>query len=318
MADLIGNVASSITTTFKLAEFILNVQAASEEAHVFGQLIQRVRTDRAEALRERKERYETLCHQEAKQKWVNKIIADTDQALGTIGKIVENARLDGLKGRPITLQHRFEWVLKKKTDFLTKQHLLNTCHQSLLAAILYMQTLPIKPSTSSLFSPTAPPAYVEELGDETESMLQSQSARRPKKSEEYVLPDTLSFTAGDDFDPGLDLDNYTVAGPAESVAQKGAVQEHPWDQAPQSEVRGAAADAIRELGGDSQTMAAIAESLQRATSDARRRRREAIFVDDPTDSTAVSGGTSALPQDAGPRSSTLNRRRRIEAHFADS
>lgn len=184
---LSSSVFAGINTAFKLAEFGLSLNEASEENLVFCRLIQRVRKDRAEAIRERGEKATTLDATPLKKEWIDEIINDTDAALFTIGKLVESGRADGEHGRSMTLRHRFEWVMGKKESFLSKQSLLATCHQSPSNAIVYMQQLPT--TYSAPLSPSSPPSYWSaDEQERAEFSFRSQSARRPKPKPEYVLP----------------------------------------------------------------------------------------------------------------------------------
>lgn len=132
---------SGINNAFKLAKFCLDLKDASEDVRVFGDLINRVRKDRAEALRERRDKATILESSPHKRAWIDGIIIDVDKVLFSIGCLLEDARLDSQGGRSVTLQHRFEWVLSIKSEFLVKHALLSTCHQSMLSAITAMQGL---------------------------------------------------------------------------------------------------------------------------------------------------------------------------------
>lgn len=96
---------------------------------MFGRLIQRVRTNRAEALRERQDKSTALEDLTEERKWIHDIIQDTTEALQTIGQLVEGARIDVARGKKVSLHHRFESVLSNKDDFFAKQSLLATCRR---------------------------------------------------------------------------------------------------------------------------------------------------------------------------------------------
>ena len=184
---LTSSVFAGINTAFKLAEYGFGLNDASEENLVFCRLIERVRKDRAEAVRERREKSDTLNTTPSKRKWIDETIKDLDIALFTIGRLVESARADGEQGRSMTLMHRFEWVFLKKEGFLTKQSLQATCHQSLSSALVYMQHLPRTVVVG--VGPASPPSYWSAAEQEQEDIdLMSPSARRPRQRREYILP----------------------------------------------------------------------------------------------------------------------------------
>ena len=125
MSDPIStSVFAGINTAFKLAEFGLSLNDAPEENLVFCKLIRRVRKDRAEAVRERREKATALDTTPLKKQWIDGTISDVDAALFMIGKLVEGGRADSESGRGMTLKNRFEWVLNRKENFLSKQSLL--------------------------------------------------------------------------------------------------------------------------------------------------------------------------------------------------
>lgn len=165
---------------FRFADICVKLHAAPEETKVFCRLIQRVRSDRAEALRERLERARVLEDLPKKRKWIDETIQDTTEALQTIGSLVEGARIDVARGKKVGYWHRLAWVVAKKDDFLAKQSLLATCHQSLSLVIMFLHSLQEGPMISSL---RPPPAY-EDAGP----TLRSPAARKPQVKQSFVLP----------------------------------------------------------------------------------------------------------------------------------
>lgn len=192
----------SITTVFKLAEFCLALKEVESENLVFLRLIARVRKDLDEACRERREKETALLQynksirssspagRSQKMDWINDAILDTRTALNEIGSLIEKPRIDVEDGVSVRLKHRFEWVLQNHARFVSRQLVLATCHQSLLAAIIAMQSLPACSSWSSgsdLLDPEPEPE------PEHVKMLPSPSRRRPLQcdvtvSERPVVP----------------------------------------------------------------------------------------------------------------------------------
>lgn len=180
---LMDPVFPSIGTVFKLTEFCLALKEVEPENLVFLRLIARVRKDLDEACRERRDK-ETAFLQKTKSSpaarpqkldWINDAILDARAALNEIGSLIEKPRIDAEDGIPVRLRHRFEWVLQNHARFVSRQLLLATCHQSLLAAIIAMQSLPACSSSSSsdLLDPAPEPE------PEHVQMLPSPSRRRP-------------------------------------------------------------------------------------------------------------------------------------------
>ena len=183
MTDPYSSLFSGINSAFKLAKFCLELKEASEEVRTFGSLINRVRKDRAEALRERREMATILEFFPHRRTWIDGTINDIDQALFQIGLLLEDARLDNQVGRSVKLQHRFEWVLSGKGEFLVKHALLSTCHQSLLSATAAMQGLRIE--VDSRMHPRSKEG--EEIREEDSLPLRPPgSNRRRNKSASFI------------------------------------------------------------------------------------------------------------------------------------
>ncbi|KXL45196.1 hypothetical protein M433DRAFT_148712 [Acidomyces richmondensis BFW] len=268
-----GSLSGYINTAIKLGEFILRLQAAPEECRVFGRLIQRVRTDRAEALRERHDKSTALEDFTEKRKWIDDTIQDATEALQTIGRLVEGARIDVARGKKVSLRHRFEWVLSCKDDFLAKQSLLATCHQSLILAISFLQSLSFLNSSRQL---PPPPAYIEDG-----PALMPPSLRKPALTKAFFLPDQIpregtSWT--DEWERSFA--NSTIDQSNETLDQTLDEKDSSWDDVSAQEAANAAAAAMLNLGGNSLSVTAIATSLQQSYSNKdRRRRRQAQFED---------------------------------------
>ena len=233
MADPItfstATIFSAITTTFKLVEFCVALKEVSSESRVFLSLIERVRKDLREALRERHEKSAALQAMPGKRAWIDDTITDVKQILNDIGLLIENARVDVDKGKSITLKHRFEWVLSNHQKFVTREMSLSTCHSSLLSAISAMHTLGISPamlspgipqqtlssiplslsaSTASLVAATPPPDYepvsASDLADlQSQRMLKSPSRRRPRASKSISAPPNESLGVRHPYQPSL-------------------------------------------------------------------------------------------------------------------
>ncbi|KAL8901350.1 MAG: hypothetical protein Q9207_005245 [Kuettlingeria erythrocarpa] len=202
---------SAIGTAIKLAEFCLRFREVGSENRVFLNLITRVRKDLDEALRERLEKAESLKAIPDKRSWIDGVILDAQQEMNNIGRLVEDARVDEQQGKPVSLKHRFDWVLSNHQRFVTEERALATCHQSLLAAMTAMHnlTVPVEATISPLPSP--PPAYQTSIGQPLEetwddNVLRSPFQRRPSRaisdrpaqmgpSHETKISSTLSLPA---------------------------------------------------------------------------------------------------------------------------
>lgn len=195
MADPItlsaGTIFSAIGTTFKLAEFCLALKDVDEDNRVFLTLIDRVRKDLDEALRERREKEAILKNMPSKRAWIDDSIVDAKRALNDIGTYVESARVDVEQGKAVTLKHRFEWVLNNRQKFITREMALATCHKSLLVAIGAMHNLLAfgaqMPMQMPMYPPPTPPppAYNPlptffDLENDEDKTLMRPSRRRPK------------------------------------------------------------------------------------------------------------------------------------------
>lgn len=186
---------SAINTTFRLAEFCLVLKEVESENLVFLKLIARVRKDLDEAFRERRAKEAALKSLlPGKIDWIDGAILDVRSALNDIGSLIERPRVDVEGGKSVTLKHRFEWVLMNHQKFLSRQLLLATCHQSLLAAVTTMESVPAHSPSRHLFTPE--PEHIK--------MLPSPSKRRPpRKSEIKVLEQPVVPSSADEKNPVL-------------------------------------------------------------------------------------------------------------------
>ncbi|KAL8924093.1 MAG: hypothetical protein Q9208_004230 [Pyrenodesmia sp. 3 TL-2023] len=175
---------SAIGTAIKLAEFCLRFREVGSENRVFLNLIARVRKDLDEALRERLEKAELLKTIPSKRSWIDGVILDAKQELNNIGRLVEDARVDEQQGKPVSLKHRFDWVLSNHQKFVTEERALATCHQSLLAAMTVMHNLTVPAGATTSTLSLSPPAYQASIGQTldqlgNDNVLRSPFQRRP-------------------------------------------------------------------------------------------------------------------------------------------
>ncbi|KAI4142191.1 MAG: hypothetical protein L6R39_005050 [Caloplaca ligustica] len=178
---------SAIGTAIKLAEFCLRFREVGSESRVFLGLIARVRKDLNEALRERGEKADVLKSIPSKRAWIDGVILDAQQELNNIGRLVEDARVDGQQGKPVSFKHRFDWVWTNHQKFVTEERALATCHQSLLSAMAVMHNLTAPSEATPNAVPLFPPTYqastnhrFDPLSDET--LLRSPFCRRPGRA----------------------------------------------------------------------------------------------------------------------------------------
>ncbi|KAL8750585.1 MAG: hypothetical protein Q9184_006372 [Pyrenodesmia sp. 2 TL-2023] len=178
---------SAIGTAIKLAEFCLRFREVGSENRVFLNLIARVRKDLDEALRERHEKANLLKIIPSKRAWIDGVILDAQQELNNIGRLVEDARVDEQQGRPVSLKHRFDWVLSNHQKFVTEERALATCHQSLLAAMTVMHNLTVPTEATTSMLSLSPPAYQASIGQKfdqsrDDNVLRSPFQRRPGRA----------------------------------------------------------------------------------------------------------------------------------------
>lgn len=206
---------SAINTTFKLAEFCLALKEVESENLVFLKLIARVRKDLDEAFRERREKETTLkSTRPGDIDWIDGVILDVQSALNDIGSFIERPRMDVQGGKSVTLKHRFEWVLMNHEKFVSRQLLLATCHQSLLAAINTMKRVPAPSPSSHLLVPE----------QEQIKMLPSPSRRRPPKRDGRELERPMVQSSGEEGGSCASPNLPTVSSSVIDIEAGGAFQ----------------------------------------------------------------------------------------------
>jgi hypothetical protein len=132
-----------ITAIVKFTEFWLQVDQAPEETKIFCSTVERIRKDRSIAQRERDRSSAILDGDLDLRNWIDGVLEDTEEALRSVGRLLEKFRTDVENGEKVGLSHCLKWVLTKRGEFLAKSILLTTCHQSLSSSILVMRTLEI-------------------------------------------------------------------------------------------------------------------------------------------------------------------------------
>lgn len=130
-----------ISAIVKFTEFWLQVDQAPDETKIFCSAVERIRKDRSVAQRERDRSSAILDGDLDLRNWIDGVLEDTEEALRSVGRLLERFRTDFENGEKIGLSHRLKWVLTKREQFLAKSILLTTCHQSLSSSILVMRTL---------------------------------------------------------------------------------------------------------------------------------------------------------------------------------
>lgn len=212
MADPVapGPVVSTLGTTFKLADICLNMEEIDEDSRIFLTLIDRVRKDLYEALRERREKEAVLRGIPEKRAWIDGSIIDTQTALKDIEIFIENAQVSVEDGKATTLQDRHDWVLNNHEKLITRELALAACHRSLLSAIgvMHILQMPMQlhmqmqmsihpPRNSSMPSVMANDPSLDSYkieGDEEERYLMRPSRRKPKSRSQNVELPTKSET----------------------------------------------------------------------------------------------------------------------------
>lgn len=219
---------SAINTTFRLAEFCLALKEVESENLVFLKLISRVRKDLDEAYRERREKETALkTSLPRKIEWIDNVILDAKNALNDIGIFIERPRIDVEEGKSVSLKHRFEWVLMNHQKFVSRQLLLATCHQSLLAAINTMESVSAYLSSSSLLAPEP----------ERITMLPSPSQRRPQNRDVKMFE--CSVVSSSDEEGTLCTSPTSPSFPSSPVkagedfeSDQNSLQDAPFDHSP--------------------------------------------------------------------------------------
>lgn len=188
------DVPSLIATLFQFIDFGLSLKSVPAQSLQFLTLLDRVRADLDEALRERCGKQSALELCPGKKAWIDGAILDIRRALCDLGAQVEGPRVDIQCGRTVTLKHRFGWVLRNHGKFLTMESMLSTCHASLLVAINALHTLQATTGATA----TSPMPEADLLGGEANTLhsmptLKSPAARRPKRSTNKISESALSI-----------------------------------------------------------------------------------------------------------------------------
>ncbi|KAI9662320.1 MAG: hypothetical protein M1821_008487 [Bathelium mastoideum] len=297
-------VFTGINNAFKLAKFCLELKESSEDVRVFGNLINRVRKDRAEAIRRRRETAALLEHFPQKKTWIDGTINDIDDVLFQIGLLLEDARLDSQVGKSVKLQHRFEWVLSVKGEFMVKHTLLATCHQSMLSAMAAMDGL--KLSSGDFLVPLSSPEEVDLAEADREPLRPPGLRRKRNKSGSFITyepvqvqnfadecDEALSQRQSGEVEKGVLISEEALYSPSIPSTTSDSI----WDDVDPSEIVKAAANAIERQGQGTNSAPSIALPLREID-------RE--------------GGSKSEQRGEQRQEGASGRRRKLAAMFADT
>lgn len=142
MDPISSSFASGISATIKIFEVIYQIQAADEQTSDILNTANHVQRNLKEAQRLLRTRIAFLDSQD--YEWVESTIRDTRDALQSIAKLIEPARVEKMTQKDLGIWTKTYWAFKSNPQARDKHAMLNVCHQTLMVVItrLHSTNLP--------------------------------------------------------------------------------------------------------------------------------------------------------------------------------
>ena len=163
MDPVSASFASGIGATLKILEVLYQVQATDEQTSDILNTANHVERNLKEA--QRLLRMKAAFIDREDMEWVKSTLQDTREALQSISKLIEPARVEKMTKNEMGVMVKTFWAFKYYPQARDKQAKLNVCHQTLMAVIsrLHSTNLPTVPEVSYTESLPLPPPYDQNM-----------------------------------------------------------------------------------------------------------------------------------------------------------
>ena len=143
MDPISSSFASAIGSTVKIFEVVYQFQATDEQTSDILNTANHVERNLKEAQRLLRNKDAVLNSND--YEWVASAIRDTRDALQSVAKLIEPARVEKMTKNEIGILTKACWAFKSNPQARDKHAMLNICHQNLMAVITRLHS--INPST---------------------------------------------------------------------------------------------------------------------------------------------------------------------------
>lgn len=186
MDPISSSFASGISATIKIFEVIYQIQAADEQTSDILNTANHVQRNLKEAQRLLRTRSAFLDSHD--YDWVQSTIRDTRDALQSIAKLIEPARVEKMTRKDIGIWTKTYWAFKSNPQARDKHAMLNVCHQTLMVVItrLHATSLPTVSEVPHQGTLPPPPPYDHNM----EKLWTWRDLRRSRRSTTSLRDDT--------------------------------------------------------------------------------------------------------------------------------
>lgn len=207
--------ASGISATMKIFEVVYQIQATDEQTSDILNTTSHVERNLKEA--QRLLRTKGALFDKTEYEWIVSAIDDTRDALQSIAKLIEPARVEKVTKNNIGMITKTCWAFKSNPQARDKQAMLNVCHQTLMVVMtrLHSINLPTVSETLDQGALPPPPPYDNNMEKLWTWRDQRKNRKRSTTSLRHDIEGTRVFpatTALQELEvPFLELDSYPTA-----------------------------------------------------------------------------------------------------------
>lgn len=213
MDPISSALAAGIGCTIKIFEVVYQIQATDEQTSDILNTANHVERNLKEAQRLLRTKAAFLDSHDFE--WIESAIRDTRDALQSIVKLIEPARVDKMTKKGIGLMTKTYWAFKYNPQARDKHAMLNVCHQTLMVVITRLHSINL-PTLSEVPDQRTlpPPPYDHNMEKLWTWRDQRKSRRSPATILEHDVRGGPVFIATTDRRrvevPPLDSDSYST------------------------------------------------------------------------------------------------------------
>ena len=215
MDPILSCFASGISATIKIFEVAYQIQATDEQTSDILNTTSHVERNLKEAQRLLRTKAALLDRHD--YEWIISAIRDTRDALQSVARLIEPARVAKMTQKDIGMMTKTCWAFKSNPQARDKHAMLNVCHQTLMVVITRLHSINLPTVSETLDQGTllSPPPYDNNM----EKLWTWQDQRRNRqRSTTDLRQDVMGapvFLAPSDRQelgvPSLELDSHSTA-----------------------------------------------------------------------------------------------------------
>ena len=229
MDPMSSSFASGISATLTIIEAVYQIQATDEQTSDILKTASHVERNLKEAQRLLRKKYALLDKDD--YEWVASTIYDTRDALQSVAKLIEPARVEKMTKNEIGMMTKACWAFKSNPQARDKHAMLNVCHQTLMAVITRLHSINLTTVPEILDQGTLlpPPPYDNNIEKLLTWRDQRRNGRRSTTSLRHDNEGASVFLATTDRQelevPSLESESYSTPQSMTDRQQGSSAQE---------------------------------------------------------------------------------------------